>query len=183
MHQWTKYMINSQKLTFPYPTLGTYRTRLYWQSECEWRKQLCFFQAKENWIKKKSYTKFHGCTCGLFVKASESWKKKTTLFCMGKKCHTKWVLPFSSNFMKNAGSYCSFLHIAEKIFLYQTWKLQITASIFYIFNWILKTVVLYIMRTVILFIELEWSSQAGKRRKLRWLITRQFNTVSEFWKV
>ena len=123
------HLINSQKVKFPFP--------LYWENkhECQWRKSFFFFFKWKRIRLKNSHTKFHACICcGLFVRASESWKNH---YFAGreKKRHTKWVLPFSCNFIQRMQGSIQlfFLHIAEEIFLYQTCKLWVIESIFYTF--------------------------------------------------
>ena len=142
-----------------------------------------FFQTKKKLNKRKMNTQsfmpvfFYG----LFVRASESWESH---FLAGKKkvtqneyfgfCVISWRRLSSIQLF--------FLHIAGEIYLYQMWKLRITASRFYVFNLISKIVVLHAMRTVIFFIKWEQSNETGNGRKLRWHITRWSNIVSEFWK-
>ena len=99
----------------------------------------------------------------VFVCESILMLKKIT-FLQEKEHHTKWVLPFSCNFIKNARQYPSvlFAHCRGDI--------------------LLKVVVLYVMHMVILFVKLERPKETGKRRKLRQPITRRSNTVSELLK-
>ena len=131
----------------------------------EWvwmEKSYLFFFFKQKRIElKNSHTMFHACLCcGLFVRASESWEKA---FSPGKNITQNGYFYFHViSWRMQSSIQLFFLHIAEETYLYQTWKLRIIASIFSIFNLILKTVVLYVMHTVILFIKLEWPSKTGK---------------------
>ena len=148
-------MISSQKVTFPYPT---HRMCVQLENECELRKGIFFFKWKRiEW--KNSHKEFHACICcGLFVRASESWKKLP--FFVGEKSDTKGVLPFSCNFMKNTKQYPAVLFACYRgdISLPNVKITDKIASIFFIFNWISKILVLYVKRMVILFVS--WNGLA-----------------------
>ena len=123
------HLINSQKVTFPYPTYScTERMSVNGEKGS--------FQVKENWIN-NSHTKFHACiSCGLFVRASESWEKA---FSPGKNItQNGYFYLHVISWRMQSSIQLFFLHIVEELFLYQTWKLQLTASVFYIFNLIWK---------------------------------------------
>ena len=76
-----------------------------------WLEKRDFFQANGNWIKEFAHTVSCLICCGWFVRASEIWREKKSLFFSRgkKKGHTKWLLPFSCNFMKNVKQYSEVL--------------------------------------------------------------------------
>ena len=123
-------MINSQNGTFRCPM---YRMCFYWENECEWKKVISF----------QEFTHKVSCLYLLWCVYECIWRLKKNCFFAGKIFHCTQNRYFHFHVISwrmQSSIWLLFLHIAEEIFLYQTWKLWIIASTFYIFSLILKIV-------------------------------------------